>query len=74
LEVSTGNELYSLVGQEHPTTAVIWNPKNAWVATAGKDGLIQIFTTDIDELLGISNNRITRQLTSEEQEKYGLLD
>jgi len=32
---------------------------------------VQICTTNIDELLQITESRVTRQLTAEEKEKYG---
>ena len=41
--------------------------------TAGVDGIVQIYTTDMDELLQIAESRVTRQLTAEEKEKYGVL-
>ena len=37
-------------------------------------GIVQIHTTDMDELLQIAESRVTRQLTAEEKEKYGVLD
>jgi hypothetical protein len=42
--------------------------------TAGADGIVQIYTTDMDELLEIATSRVTRQLTAEEKEMYGVLD
>ena len=42
--------------------------------TTGSDGVVQIFTNDIEELLDIAGKRITRQLTEEEKQKYGLPD
>ena len=41
---------------------------------AGSDGIVQIYTTDMDELLEIATSRVTRQLTAEEKEMYGVLD
>ena len=42
--------------------------------TAGGDGIAQIYTTDMGELLQIAESRVTRQLTAEEKEKYGVLE
>jgi len=40
-----------------------------------KELLLQmIYTTDMEELLQIAESRVTRQLTAEEKEKYGVLD
>ena len=42
--------------------------------TSGGDGTVQIYATDMDELLEIAKSRVTRQLTAEEKEKYGVPD
>ena len=44
------------------------------LVTVGRDDVVQIYTTDMDELLQIAESRVTRQLTAEEKEKYGGLD
>ena len=51
-----------------------YSPDEQRIATAGADGIVQIYTTDMDELLQIAESRVTRQLTAEEKEKYGVLD
>ena len=38
------------------------------------DRTVQIYATDMDELLEIAKSRVTRQLTAEEKERYGVLD
>ena len=40
----------------------------------GTDGIVQINTTDIEELLQTAKSWVTRQLIAEEKEKYGVLD
>ena len=44
------------------------------LVTVGRDDVVQIYTTDMDELLQIAESRVFRQLTTEEKEKYGVLD
>ena len=39
--------------------------------TVGKDGIIQIYTTEIEELLQIAKSQVTRQLTTEEKRSMG---
>ena len=39
--------------------------------TAGKDGIIQIYTTEIEELLQIAKSQVARQLTAEEKRSMG---
>ena len=51
-----------------------YSPDGQRIATAGADGIVQIYTTDMDELLQIAESRVTRQLTVEEKERYGIPD
>ena len=44
------------------------------LVTVGRDDVVQIYTTDLGELLQIAESRVTRQLTAEEKEKCGVLD
>ena len=44
------------------------------ILTTSSDGAVQIYTTDMDELLEIAKSRVTRQLTVEEKERYGVPD
>ena len=69
----TGKELMTLTGHDHWVSSVSWMPEGKRIATGGKYGLVQVYTTDIDELLQIAESRVTRQLTAEEKETYGVL-
>ena len=69
-----GRELSTLKGSEVSVMSAVWSPNGKRIATAGRDGIVQIHTTDINELLQIAESRVTRQLTSEEKETYGVLD
>ena len=51
-----------------------YSPDGQRIVTASRDGTFQIYTTDMDELLEIATSRVTRQLTAEEKEMYGVLD
>jgi WD40 repeat protein len=70
-DAQTERELSTLTGHDHWVSSVSWVSEDKRIATAGEDGLVQIHTTDIDELLQIAESRVTRQLTSEERETYG---
>ena len=72
-DAQTGQELMTLTGHDHWVSSVSWMPEGKWIATGGKYGLVQVYTTDIDELLQIAESRVTRQLTAEERETYGVL-
>ena len=69
-----GRELSTLKGREVSVMSAAYSPDGKRIATAGGDGIVQIYTTDMDELLEIAKSRVTRQLTAEEKEKYGVLD
>ncbi|HIA64913.1 TPA: TIR domain-containing protein [Candidatus Poribacteria bacterium] len=71
-DANTGKELFTLTGHY----GAVWSasPDGKRIATAGLDGIVQIYTTDMDELLQIAESRVTRQLTAEEKERYGVLD
>ena len=57
-------------GQNEP----LLEPYGERITTAGVDGVVQIYTTDMDELLQIAESQVTHQLTAEEKIKYGSLD
>jgi WD40 repeat protein len=67
----TGTELMTLKGHDDGINSAVYSPNGKRIATAGRDGIVQIYTTEIDELLQIAESRVTRQLTAEEKEKYG---
>ena len=73
-DANTGQELMTLKGHEGYVLSAVYSPDGKRIATAGMDGIVQIYTTDMDELLQIAESRVTRQLTAEEKEKYGVLD
>ena len=49
-------------------------PDSEFKPGAGADGIVQIHSTDMDELLQISESRVTRQLTAEEKERCRVPD
>ena len=66
----------TLKGHDSGVWSAAYSPNGKRIATAtvGADGIVQIYTTDIEELHQIAESRVTRQLTAEEKEKYGVLD
>ena len=69
----TGKELFTLIGHDGWVMSPAWSPNGKRIATAA-EGVVQIYTTDINELLQIAESRAIRQLTAEEKERYGVLD
>ena len=64
----------TLTGHNHQVWSAVYSLDEQRIVTAGADRIVQIHTTDMDELLQIAESRVTRQLTAEEKEKYGALD
>ena len=71
---NTGQELMTLTGHDGIVWSAAYSPDGYRIATASKRGIVQIYTTDMDELLEIAKSRVTRQLTAEEKERYGVPD
>ena len=69
---NTGQELITLKRHEGMVLSVVYNPDRKRIATAGRHGIVKIYTTDMDELLEIAESRVSRQLTAEEKERYGV--
>jgi WD40 repeat protein len=70
----TGTELFTLKGHDGRVFSAVYNPNGQRIVTASYDGTVQIYTTGMDELLEIAKSRVTRQLTAEEKERYGVPD
>ena len=71
-EAQTGQELFTLIGHGGQVNSAVYSPDGQRIVTAGSDGIVQIYTTDMEELLQIAESRVTRQLTVEEKERYGV--
>ena len=68
-DAKTGQELFTLTGHDDVVRSVAYSADGRRIVTAGGDGTVQIYTTDMGELLEIAKSRVTRQLTSEEKEE-----
>ena len=73
-EAQTGQELLTLRGHDAGVLSAAYSPDGQRIATAGADGIVQIYTTDMDELRQIAENRFTRRLTAEEKERCRVPD
>ena len=68
-DAQTGQELVTLTGHDSRCIESEWKR-----ITTGAMGVVQTYTTGMEELLQIAESRVTRQLTAEEKDKYGVLD
>jgi WD40 repeat protein/serine/threonine protein kinase/DNA-binding SARP family transcriptional activator len=69
-DLDTRMELFMLAGHKRKVTAVAFNPDGTRIATGSLDGAIRVYTTDIDELIGIAESRLTRWFTPEECQQF----
>ena len=70
----TVQEIACLIGHKGKAMIATYSRDGQRILTTSSDGAVQIYTTDMDELLEIAKSRVTRQLTVEEKERYGVPD
>ena len=73
-DAARGQELVTLTGHNGRVTSAAYSPNGQRIVTSGADQTARVYTTDIHELLQMAEGRVTRQLTTEEKEKYGVPD
>ena len=73
-DAKMGQELFTLTSHDDVVRSAAYSPDGRRIMTSSSDGTVKIHTTDMDELIEIAKSRVTRQLTTEEKEKYGVLD
>ena len=66
----TGDLLLTLGGHLGLMSAVSFSPDGTQLATTGADGRVRIWALDLDTLVEIAEQRVTRSLTDEECRRY----
>jgi WD40 repeat protein len=71
-EASTGKEVLTLPGSLGGATDVVFNPRDggAELAVASQDGTVRVYLLRLPELLALAQQRVTRELTDAECQKY----
>ncbi len=69
-DVQSGQELFSLYGNPSNVFGVAISPDGSRLATAGGDGTLRYYTLDTAELAALARTRVTRDLTTEECQRY----
>ncbi len=71
-DVESGDEILTLPGSEGGVYGVAFSSldNGAHLIVASNDGVVRVFTLDIDELLTLAQTRITRPFTTAECQKY----
>ena len=68
-DANTGQELMTLAGHGGPVGSAMYSPDGHQIVTASADKTAKVWDAQTGQEL-----RVTRQLTAEEKEKYGVLD
>jgi WD domain, G-beta repeat len=69
-DARTGDELITLFGHDRIVHTVAFSPDGRLLATASGDGTVMLRLLPIDELRALARERVTRELTDEECERY----
>jgi WD40 repeat protein/serine/threonine protein kinase len=73
-DASSGQELLTLTVQSEGLLDVAITPDGKYLAAAGHDGAVRLFVLSTGELISLGHSRVTRQLSSEECQRYLHLD
>jgi WD40 repeat protein len=66
----TGAQLLVLRGHDSPVGSVVFSPDDSKVASVGGDGIVRVWALDLDDLIAIANDRLTRGFTDDECRQY----
>jgi WD40 repeat protein len=69
-DVETGKEIMTLGGHLGAVLGVAFSPDSKHLAAACNDGTVQLFELDVHKLLKLARSRVTRNLTTEECQRY----
>jgi WD40 repeat protein len=69
-DAGTGKELMSLSGHGAAVGSVTWSADGKRLATAGVDGIVEVYAMDINDLMALARECVTRNLTTDECKKY----
>jgi WD40 repeat protein len=70
-EAASARELFTLRGHQDRVWGIAWSPDHGKrLASAGADGIAQVYAIDSAEFLHLVRSRITRNLTSAECDRY----
>jgi WD40 repeat protein/DNA-binding SARP family transcriptional activator len=69
-DIATATQSLVLPGHDAPASSVQFSADGRLLASAGFDGVARVWALDLDELLTIAHQRITRELTPRECSQY----
>jgi WD40 repeat protein/DNA-binding SARP family transcriptional activator/serine/threonine protein kinase len=71
---ATGVTELVLRGHQGPVRQVRFSPDGSRLASIGRDGAVRVWALDLDDLIAIAQDKVTRELTEEECRQYLHLD
>jgi WD40 repeat protein len=66
----TGVQQLVLRGDEGRVAHVVFGPEESTLASVGDDGLVRVWALDLDDLIAIAEDRLTRGLSDDECRQY----
>jgi WD40 repeat protein len=67
---ATGRELLTLAGHNDKVTSVAWSADGKWLASAGADGVVQVYATDIRDLMKLARERVSAHLSDQGCQRF----
>jgi WD40 repeat protein len=69
-DAASGEGLLTLTGHTSGVTGLSFSPDGKRLATSSLDGTVRIYALDVEDLLTLARQRLTRSLTTEECQQY----
>jgi WD40 repeat protein len=68
----SGKELTTLIGHSDRVSSAVFNPDGSKILTASSDKTAKLYLVRLEDLVDLANTRVTRALTKEERQQFGV--